>query len=123
MEMDGDALITADRDGDGLVCQVSVTLRREGEEESFRATIAVTDRQRVTTWLMGHRDPNRIRYFRRQKGWTQRQLEDAAALPPQAVTQYETGRRRPTVKVAVALAAALGVSASDLGVKMYGVDD
>ncbi|MCC8104391.1 MAG: helix-turn-helix domain-containing protein [Clostridiales bacterium] len=56
----------------------------------------------------------RIKYFRKRKGMTQRQLAVAAGLPEHnadvRITQYESGRRTAREALQKALAKALGVS-------------
>ena len=51
---------------------------------------------------------------RRAKGWTQRQLAGELQLTDKAVSRWETGKGLPDVSLLLPLAAALGVSVSEL---------
>lgn len=52
--------------------------------------------------------PNRIRFWRQQKGWTLQQLAEAAATTRAQIDKLERGTRRLTVDWMVRLAAPLG---------------
>lgn len=52
--------------------------------------------------------PNRIRFWRQQKGWTLQQLADAAGTTRAQIDKLERGTRRLTVDWMVRLAAPLG---------------
>ncbi|WP_067922772.1 helix-turn-helix domain-containing protein [Alicyclobacillus shizuokensis] len=58
--------------------------------------------------------PLRLAEWRKQKGWTQARLAKETGLSASAVAMYETGRRTPDAGALARLAAALGVSISDL---------
>jgi transcriptional regulator with XRE-family HTH domain len=50
-----------------------------------------------------------VRRLRVKKSWTQEQLAEHASVEPRYVHSIEAARANPTVKVLVAVAAALGV--------------
>ena len=52
-----------------------------------------------------------IRYYRRERGWTQADLANVLGRPLQTVNQIINGRKRITPQTAVELAAAFGTSA------------
>lgn len=55
----------------------------------------------------------RLRAIRTDAGLTQKELAETAGLTAAGVAQLEQGRREPTWRSAVALAAALGVALDD----------
>ena len=57
---------------------------------------------------------NRLQQIRKEKRMTQAQLAAAVGVTPGAVGQYEIGANRPSLKTALALAAALGCTVDDL---------
>ncbi len=58
---------------------------------------------------------SKLRSARERKGWSQRQLADAAGVSQGAVNGIETGRRlRPTADVMCKLARAMGVKVESL---------
>lgn len=57
---------------------------------------------------------NKLQQIRKEKRMTQAQLAAAAGVTPGAVGQYEIGASRPSLKTALALAAALGCTVDDL---------
>ena len=56
----------------------------------------------------------KIRKFRKAKGWTQQQLADALGVKQPMIGQYENGKRNPKIETAKGIAKALGVSFTDL---------
>jgi ribosome-binding protein aMBF1 (putative translation factor) len=56
-----------------------------------------------------------VRALREQKGWSQRDLADAARMTQPSVARFEAGGTTPTLPVLERLAAALDV---DLGVRL-----
>jgi transcriptional regulator with XRE-family HTH domain len=58
--------------------------------------------------------PGRVRELRELHDWTQADLAIVAGLSPNGVRQIEAGRRRPSLKTARRLAAALGVAVDEL---------
>ena len=52
----------------------------------------------------------RICLLRRQRGWNQAELAKHLCVSPSTVGMYEQGRREPSLKGAVALSRAFGVS-------------
>ena len=56
----------------------------------------------------------RIRQYRSQRGMTQQQLAEAAGLDRKTVSRVENARFSPTLANVFALAAALGVTVTDL---------
>lgn len=69
---------------------------------------------------MGKTNSERIRFFRKREGMSQKELGIAAGLNPASagvrIAQYESGNRRPKSELILALARALGVSAEALTV-------
>lgn len=69
---------------------------------------------------MGKANCERIRFFRKRAGMSQKQLGIAAGLNPASadvrIAQYESGNRRPKPALVSALARALGVSVEALTV-------
>lgn len=57
---------------------------------------------------------NRIREIRKQKGITMKQLGLILGLAESTISQYETGKREPSIEQARKIADALSVSLSDL---------
>jgi transcriptional regulator with XRE-family HTH domain len=55
-----------------------------------------------------------VQRFRKEKGWSQEDLADAADLHRTYVSAVERGVRNPTILIVAKLAKGLGVSASDL---------
>ena len=56
----------------------------------------------------------RLRRLRRDRGWTQDQLAEAAAANPKYVGEIERGARNPSLDVIVRLAGALDVDVAEL---------
>lgn len=56
----------------------------------------------------------RIRALRRERGWTQVELAQRLGITQSIVSAIEIGGRRPGLPLAIAIAAALGVSVEDL---------
>lgn len=56
----------------------------------------------------------RVRSLRRERGWTQEQLAEAAGLHENYVSRLETGNQEPGLFVILRLAQALGVAPGDL---------
>lgn len=56
----------------------------------------------------------KIREHRRSAGLTQRELAQALKISQNTVSQYESGKRNPTVKKLVEISALLGCSVSEL---------
>jgi len=50
-------------------------------------------------------------------GWTQLELEEATGVRRYLISQYETGRKRPTLKTAQRLAKGLGISLAEFDLK------
>src|SRR5688500_11801450 len=61
-----------------------------------------------------HLQPGRVRRFRDARRWSQQELASAAGLSRPEVSAVETGRVVPSVKVALALGRALGLSVEAL---------
>ena len=59
-------------------------------------------------------DPERLREVRVEVGLTQRELAERTGTDHTTIAKYETGERTPFVERLAALAAALGVTPSDL---------
>jgi len=55
-----------------------------------------------------------VRYWRKERGFSQEELADRAALHPTYVSGIETGYRNPTVKIIGRIAEALKVEPADL---------
>lgn len=55
-----------------------------------------------------------LRQLRIRAGLTQDQLSDLAKVGQSALSDYETGKKEPTLRTAAALAAALDVSLDEL---------
>lgn len=51
-----------------------------------------------------------ILYFRQQQGLTQQQLADALGINKMAISNYEKGKRQPSIKTVKAICKALGIS-------------
>lgn len=56
----------------------------------------------------------RIRKYRKEKGWTQSQLAEEADLCTVYISSYETGRWLPSLLNIIAIADALNVSLDDI---------
>lgn len=56
----------------------------------------------------------RIRYLRKQKGWTQEKLAEYAGINRVTVASYEQGKYLPSLTALEMLAKALGVSKADI---------
>ena len=54
-----------------------------------------------------------LKYFRLKKGMTKKALADQANVSPMAITNYESGKRKPDMETLKSLAEALGVRISD----------
>ena len=54
-----------------------------------------------------------LRYFRLKKGMTKKALADQANVTPMAITNYESGKRKPDMETMKRLAKALDVRVSD----------
>jgi len=52
--------------------------------------------------------------FRKKKGWSQKELSDKAGVSQTYISELEAGKKRPTVVIAQKLAAALGITLSEL---------
>jgi len=52
--------------------------------------------------------------FRKVKGWSQKKLSDQSGVSQTYISELEAGKKQPTVLIAQKLAAALGVSLSEL---------
>jgi len=52
----------------------------------------------------------RIKALRKSRGWSQNKLAHVSGLTSGHVSQIESGKRRPTLTSAIALATALGVN-------------
>lgn len=55
-----------------------------------------------------------IAKLRKQKGWSQEQLAERAALDAKSIVQIEKAKRNPTLKTLQKVASALDVSVSKL---------
>ena len=55
-----------------------------------------------------------IRFIRKQRGITVKELATSARVSPMSIYRYEQGKRTPTVEVAARLAAALRCTVDDL---------
>lgn len=60
---------------------------------------------------------NRIREYRKSRGWTQEQLAEYADLSVNYLATMEIGRKTPSLRTLARLAEALGVDICDLLVK------
>ena len=56
----------------------------------------------------------RLRYYRRARGWSQRELAGLLQMAPEQLNRYEKGRMQPTVATTVRLARVLGVPVGNL---------
>ena len=56
----------------------------------------------------------RLRELRDAKGWTQQRFADASGVSQTFISELETGKKQPTVSVAIKLARALGVQLGEL---------
>lgn len=56
----------------------------------------------------------RIRKYRKEKGWTQSQLAEEADLCTVYISSYETGRWLPSLLNLIAIADALNVTLDDI---------
>lgn len=52
--------------------------------------------------------------FRKEKGWSQKELSDKAGVSQTYISELEAGKKQPTVLIALKLATALGVTLSEL---------
>ena len=68
----------------------------------------------ISECSIGERLGRNIKQCRAALGLTQAQLAAAVGVTPGAVGQYEIGANRPSLKTALALAAALGCTVDDL---------
>ncbi len=57
---------------------------------------------------------NRIRYYRKKRGFSQRKLAACAYCSESTLSSWENGHRIPRVDTALCLAHALGVTLDDL---------
>jgi len=57
---------------------------------------------------------NRIAEFRKEKGWTQKDLAEAARLSRGYIAAIEEGNQKPKIKTVVMIAGALGVEVKEL---------
>ncbi len=57
---------------------------------------------------------DRLRFYRRTRKWTQRDLAARARMAAEQISRYESGYMEPRVNTTVRLARALKVSLSDL---------
>ena len=51
-----------------------------------------------------------ILYFRQQQGLTQQQLADALGINKMAISNYEKGKRQPSIETVKSICKALGIS-------------
>lgn len=58
--------------------------------------------------------PERIKQYRIENGLTQKEMAKALNASQNAISNYETGVRTPTVKKLMAIATLLGCSIADL---------
>ena len=58
--------------------------------------------------------PDKVRYLRQQKGYTQTELADLANISQPALQAYEAGKAKPMKNNAIQLAKVLGVSFEEL---------
>lgn len=58
--------------------------------------------------------PDKVRYLRQQKGYTQTELADLANISQPALQAYEAGKAKPMKNNAIQLAKVLGVSYDEL---------
>lgn len=58
--------------------------------------------------------PDKVRYLRQQKGYTQTELADLANISQPALQAYEAGKAKPMKNNAIQLAKVLGVSYEEL---------
>ncbi len=56
----------------------------------------------------------RLRFYRRARKWTQKHLAEQSRTAIEQINRYEKGRVHPSIKTAVRLARALGLSLGDL---------
>ncbi len=61
---------------------------------------------------------NPIKKYRLENGITQAELADKLGTTPHAVSQYETGKRVPNVKIGPKLSSLLGCSVEDIRQQM-----
>ena len=53
---------------------------------------------------------DKIRYYRKEKGWTQKQLGEACGINESNLRKYELGKQNPKLDTLTKIAEALGVS-------------
>jgi transcriptional regulator with XRE-family HTH domain len=56
----------------------------------------------------------RLRYYRRERGMSQRDLAALVKMAPEQLNRYEKGHSQPTLSTTLRLARALGVSVAKL---------
>ena len=64
---------------------------------------------------------SQLRFWREQRGLSQRQLGDAIGVSDNAISQFERGRIKPRLHHCMALAQALGIDAGILTQEFYGM--
>lgn len=79
---------------------------------------AINEIPRVLITLGGN-----IRYFRKQKGWTQQELADRVGIVRSAITNIETGTASIALETLYYVAYALGVSVHELLPASYEPDE
>lgn len=57
---------------------------------------------------------NRLPELRKQKGWSQKELGERVGVIQGAISHIETGRKQPSLALAIRLAEELGVSLDEL---------
>lgn len=57
---------------------------------------------------------NKIRYYRKKKGLSMRQLHELTGIHPVSICRYETGKAMPSARNLVKLALALECSVDEL---------
>ena len=69
---------------------------------------------RRTISELSRRFGNRVRTFRKRKGWSLEDLADKAAMHVTYLSSIERGHRNPTLNVVDGIASALGVTLATL---------
>jgi len=67
--------------------------------------------------------PNKIRDFRKEKGWRQVDLAQRLGILQSEVSDIETGKRRPNIYLAKKIAKVLGKDVNEVFPESYGKEE
>ena len=67
--------------------------------------------------------PNKIRDFRKEKGWRQVDLAQKLGILQSEVSDIETGKRKPNIYLAKKIAKVLGKDVNDVFPEFYGKEE